>query len=91
MALDEIVLIANRRCSPVSEFGDLVTHYCDFETDECGYTISQASEGTTWKRAQPELLLPGVYDSPPYDNSLQTQDGYYMKLTVIFTLFFYSF
>ena len=88
IALDEIVLIPNRRCSPVSQFGDLVTHYCDFETDTCDYTIEPADADVKWQRSLPQQVFPGLYESPWTDNTLQTTNGYFMRLTVKLAHFF---
>lgn len=79
VALDEIVFTPNKRCSPVSEFGDLVQHYCDFESNICGYNISGGSTlYNRWVRAKPTYYL-GIPDTPPIDNTLQTRNGYYMQ------------
>jgi hypothetical protein len=70
VALDELVFTPNAQCPPISEQGDIVTQYCDFETDTCQFTVSGASN-FQWKRTQ------GT------DNTLQTNEGNFMKLTVI--------
>lgn len=83
IALDEIVLTLNRRCSPISDFGDLVTHYCDFETDTCQYEIEPKDDNeSTWTRVQPQSAIPGFNEPPFTDHTLLTSDGYYMKLRV---------
>ncbi|CAF0741635.1 unnamed protein product, partial [Brachionus calyciflorus] len=76
VAIDEIEFIPNKRCPPISEFGNSVTHYCDFETDECGYTITGGTV-SKWQRSKPLSLILG--DQPPTDNTLQTLNGYYFK------------
>lgn len=80
MAVDEIEFFPNKRCPPISEFGNTVTHYCDFETDDCGYSISGTS-GNKWQRSKPSNDVFG--NLPVIDNTLQTQDGYFFKSNVI--------
>ena len=71
VAIDEIVFTPNKRCSPVSQFGDTVGHYCDFEIGVCGYTQNELSG--KWNRIQPTSS-----DEPTVDNTYQTRNGYYM-------------
>ena len=75
VAIDEIIFTANRRCSPVSEFGESVSHYCDFESNDlCSYRIENST--AIWKRSK-------AGNSPDYDNTYQTKDGYFMQLKVM--------
>jgi hypothetical protein len=74
VAIDEIVFTPNRQCSPVSEFGNLVNHYCDFETDDCGYKNELSEKFLRVK--------PGI--DPNKDNTLQTKYGNYMQSKVFF-------
>lgn len=84
MALDEIVFTPNKRCPPISEFGNLVTHYCDFETDICGYNVTGTANNNydKWVRAKPIYFF-GQPDTPPTDNTLQTKEGYYMQSSYV--------
>ena len=80
VALDEIVFTPNKRCSPVSEFGSLVAHYCDFEDASiCGYKIDTvATNVAKWSRVKPTTT-----SVPNFDNTYQTVDGYFMGFDVI--------
>jgi hypothetical protein len=81
VAIDEIVFTPNRQCSSVSEFGNLVTHYCDFETSTCNYLNELTGK---FNRAKPA----STNDDPNIDNTIQTLDGYYMQYKVnIFIIF----
>jgi len=75
VAVDEIVFTPNRQCSPVSEFGSLVNHYCDFEANVCNYLNELSGK---FDRAKPV----SKNDDPNKDNTLQTIGGYYMKYQV---------
>ena len=79
VALDEIVFTPNKRCSPVSEFGSLVAHYCDFEDAAvCGYQIDNATANNgRWVRAKPTATT-----VPSFDNTYQTVEGYFMRYEV---------
>jgi hypothetical protein len=87
VALDEIEFTQNKRCSPISELGSSVTTYCDFQTDTCGFqTTSTSLASFKWERARPEVL--SFLEQPSKDNTLQTKDGYYMRLRVVYLKFF---
>ena len=76
VAIDEIVFQPNKKCSPVSEFANAVTHYCDFETnDACNY--KNENSDVDWIRTQ------ATSGDPNVDNTYQTSQGHYMKLKVI--------
>ena len=81
VALDEIEFTPNKLCSPVSEFGNTVTSYCDFETNACNYVTASNSTWYKWERKQPERVG-GFLEQPNKDNTMQTKDGYYMRLRV---------
>jgi hypothetical protein len=69
-SLDEIVFIPNQSCPPISEQGDIVTQYCDFEADTCSYSIDGPAN-YKWKRVKGK------------DNTLQTNQGTFLQIAVI--------
>lgn len=75
VAVDEITFLPNQKCKAISEFGNLVTHYCDFESSDCTYTNELSGK---WTRAKPS----SINDDPNKDNTYQTKDGYYMQYKV---------
>jgi len=83
VAVDELVFTPNKPCSPVSEFGDLVVHYCDFETNDCNYKNELSGR---FLRAKPL----SINDDPNKDNTYQTKDGIYMQYKVfLLNIYFY--
>jgi hypothetical protein len=62
----------------VSEFGSLISHYCDFESsDVCGYQIDNLNltSSVSWKRSKADGI-------PDKDNTYQTRNGYFMQYKV---------
>ena len=78
-ALDEIVFTPNKRCSPVAELSG-INHYCDFETDTCGYTNDDTLT-EKWVRYSPGSNLIQL-NAPAVDNTYQTKQGNYMQFKV---------
>jgi hypothetical protein len=80
-AIDEIKLTPNKICAPVSEFGNLISHYCDFERDDnCNYVNDTARDGK-WIRTKPRLSQFG-FEEPNKDNTYQTREGKFMLYSV---------
>ncbi|RMZ97804.1 MAM and LDL-receptor class A domain-containing 2-like [Brachionus plicatilis] len=66
VAIDEIEFLPNRKCPPISELDDL-----------CGFVPENTTNKNRWQRAKP---LGGLFfDKPNVDNTLQTEQGYYLQ------------
>jgi len=48
VAVDEIVVLIEKKCPPVSEHTAVLTHYCDFEDSNLCYYQSDSNFPGTW-------------------------------------------